>query len=58
MFLPLNNIPNGPVYHRGVHTNIYYSEVERLLLGAKSRNDLIRILHKIAEDLLNGIFPH
>ena len=50
--------PAPGVYHRGVHTNLYYSEVNEMLSQAKSREEVINILNKIRRMLLDDTFDY
>ncbi|MDR6882436.1 RHS repeat-associated core domain-containing protein [Bacillus sp. 3255] len=43
--------------HRRIHTNVYYDNVNSLLSGAKSQDDVIDILDDIRDQLTNGTFP-
>lgn len=44
------------VYHRSLHTNAYYDEVNNLLSGATSKQDVIEILNYISSELKSGTF--
>ncbi|HRI67920.1 MAG TPA: AHH domain-containing protein, partial [Polyangium sp.] len=59
VFLPATkNSPNptGSVVHSIVHTNKYYDKVEKALMNAKSRKEVIQELLKIRDALENGTF--
>ncbi|MEA5023430.1 hypothetical protein SDC9_21106 [bioreactor metagenome] len=58
VFLPTVRGAGSAAYHPGLHTNRYYENVYSLLKGAKDRNDAIRILNDIRQQLLNGTFPY
>jgi hypothetical protein len=53
----VKQIGQGPI-HNDIHTSVYYSEVKRRVLTAKNQNQAKEVLHKIAEELQNNIFPY
>lgn len=57
MFLPANRAvpnPTGAAVHSTLHTNPYYSKVNRLLGQATSRQDVLDTLDFIRGELLAG----
>jgi RHS repeat-associated protein len=54
---------NGMVFcpgasHASIHTEVYFTEVERLLLSATTRAEAVAVLNYIAEQLAKGTFPY
>jgi len=45
-------------YHRSVHTDKYYSEVNQRLEEARTREEAIEILERIGQQLANNTFPY
>lgn len=58
VFLPIQKGVSKACYHPKLHTNAYYKRVNDMLQKARSKDDVIAILDDIAEQLLNGTFPH
>ena len=59
VYLPDKPESTAPgIYHRGLHTNTYYNEVNDRLRGAASRNEVLEALEDIRTELLNGTFPY
>ena len=59
VFLPKNtNYANPPAStHSTLHTDRYYQELNRRILGAQP-GQVRQELHRINQDLQNGTFPH
>lgn len=60
VFLPARRSspnPAGAAVHSTLHTNAYYSEVNRLLGGASTRAEALDALSFIRSELLSGGFP-
>ena len=58
-WLPANsNSPkaNNAVVHSTLHTDNYYDYVETELSGAQSREDVIRVLERVGDELEQGSF--
>ena len=45
-------------YHPGLHTDKYYKTVNKLLGEAKNKDEAIKILNNIADQLTKGSFPY
>jgi len=58
VFLSTDKTVTIGTYHPCVHTKVYYDEVNTLLSGAQSKQDVIDILNYIADSLENGTFPY
>jgi hypothetical protein len=59
VFLPDTPSSAAPgLYHRTLHTHVYFEEVNARLSQATSRQDVLDILNDIRTELLNGTFPH
>lgn len=56
-FLPNKLGVGSGAYHPGLHTRRYYRNLVKSLRKATSREDAIRILHRIGSRLSNGTFP-
>ena len=57
VFLPTEKNVSEAAYHRKLHTDKYYKNVEKAFEDVASKEDIIYILHEIREQLLNGTFP-
>ena len=57
VFLPTEKNVSEAAYHRKLHTDKYYKNVEKAFQNVNSKEDIIYILHEIREQLLNGTFP-
>ena len=44
------------MYHKNLHTHVYYDTVYELLKDAKSKEDVVMILGDIGSQLLSGTF--
>ncbi|EJO5347964.1 AHH domain-containing protein [Clostridium botulinum] len=58
VFLPTVRDVSASAYHRSLHTDIYYENVERLFINISSKEEAVGILQKIREKLIQGTFPH
>lgn len=58
VFLPTVKNVSESIYHRGVHTNKYYQEVERRINEATSKEEALEILEDISDMLRKGTFPY
>lgn len=58
VFLPTEKGVSEATYHRGLHTNNYYKNVERLFQGVSSKEEAIEVLQNIREQLIEGNFPY
>ena len=56
VFLPTVKDVTESAYHPSLHTNAYYDEVNNLLSGATSKQDVIDILNYISDELKSGTF--
>ncbi len=56
VFLPMVKDVTKGAYHPSLHTNVYFEEVNSLLSGATSKQDVLDILNYISESLQNGSF--
>jgi hypothetical protein len=60
VFLPKNSQvanPSGAAVHSTLHTRAYYQSVERLLLGASSKDEALEVLSFIRTQLQRGSWP-
>jgi len=48
---------SGGAYHRTLHTNEYYNNVNNILQAAQSRADVVAALQTISTMLQNNTFP-
>ena len=58
VFLPTVKSASDATYHPGLHTVEYYSQVNKMLNSAKSKEDVIGILNDIATQLITGTFKY
>ena len=58
VFLPTEKEVSEASYHRSLHTNAYYENVEKAFQGVSSKEEAIEVLQDIREQLLEGTFPH
>jgi RHS repeat-associated protein len=56
VFLPTIKDLSEGAYHPSLHTNAYYNEVNKQLLKATSKDDVLSILDDIKEQLIDGTF--
>jgi hypothetical protein len=49
--------PSGAAVHSTLHTRAYYQSVERLLLGASSKDEALEVLSFIRTQLQRGSWP-
>ena len=57
VFLPTQKGVSEAAYHRSLHTNTYYKSVNDRLSEATTRDEAIKILHNIRDELSVGAFP-
>jgi len=55
--IPNNRMPNAPA-HRTIHTVQYYLNLNQVLFGLTSKDDLVDVLSKIRNRLTEGKFPY
>lgn len=58
VFLPTEKGVSEAAYHRSLHTNVYYENVEKAFQGISSKEEAVEVLQDIREQLIEGIFPH
>ncbi|EKS4344306.1 AHH domain-containing protein [Clostridium sporogenes] len=58
VFLPTVKDVSDSAYHRSLHTNEYYKNVEKLFENVGSKEDAVEVLQDIREQLIKGTFPH
>lgn len=58
VFLPTEKGASEAAYHRSLHTNLYYENVQDLMNGVSSKEEVIEVLDDIRQQLLDGTFPH
>lgn len=56
VFLPTAKDVAESAYHPSLHTNAYYNEINKQLLKATSKEDVLSILDDISEQLMDGTF--
>ena len=56
VFLPTEKNVSEAAYHRRLHTEDYYKNIEKAFQNVDSKDEIIDILHEIREQLLNGTF--
>jgi hypothetical protein len=58
VWLPTGDKIGRGTNHLSLHTNRYYNEVNRRLMQAKSKKEVLEILQDIEKELANNTFPH